>query len=529
MRPSPLNKNKAMRAALLRTPLLAASLIACTAFAQQAAPPGAGASNPGPPNTAPVVPQPASPGPADAPPGQRPPSVGDAQNQAMEALQKSAVWQTYMSVLMDLRGVVQEKDLQTRLEQLDHFQFSAGTKQKLQDLFGNADPLHLKFTRRGPAGGELAFNLDALDHRDADSGDHFHASALRGKALYSKRYTRAHASGLMPLLTFEYGKSLVQFTAKSLGFSADEALGMWDMWFGTASFKLDQLEVDHAQSGTHVVLKSISAGGGITRHGDLIDVDEAFTVKSVNWGKGEVGPVHMAFRFANLDGQTIAAFGEKIKSLGPEAQNQNPQERAALFVKLFKELVLASAGRGAAFEIRDISVGYHHRTAGLSARVTFENLEAGDFDTPGEESGPADKVLPDAPRIEGGAAQRGGPAANPAIPKAVSQKLVARTDIHVPVAMLRDMVSLAVKQGAPAAKAHDAEAKAQERIETTLKQLTQSKMIHVEKGVILSTIEWKAGKMTINGQPFAMPSMPRPPAVPPAPPSPPAGSPPGTP
>ena len=407
----------------------------------------------------------------------QPADIGTAaENQAIQDMQKSALWQAYMAVLMDLKPIFSQDDIQSKLEHLDGFEFSAETRKKLFDLFGNDNPLHLRLSKLANGNAELSFKLDALDHQDAVTGSKSHTSILDGKALYHKHYTQAHIAAAMPLFTFDDGRTL-QLKAGEFSLTADQALGVWGMWFGNAIFKLDYLAIDDSKSTVHVKLNGMSVKADAKRHGKLVDIDEAFDTKSINWGSDEVGPVHMAFTLANIDGKELAAIDEKAKR--QELTSQTDEQKVAAATAMLKDLAVATLTHGGAIEIKDMSVQYHGRTAGLNGRITFDHVLIGDFDTP----------------------------------KLVTDKMVTKLGLHLPMTMAVDLSRMFARQMTKAKHKcctpitdDEVNATAKKELDEVLKNLTQKKWITIRKGIIYSTIDYRAGRLLVNGQSFQMPT-----------------------
>ena len=152
----------------------------------------------------------------------------------------------------------------------------------------------------------------------------------------------------------------------------------------------------------------------------------------------------------------------------------------AVVNRQMKDVAVATLTHGGAIEIQDVSAQYHGKTAGLNGRVTFDHVLVSDFDTP----------------------------------KLVMDKMVTKMKAHMPMAIAVDLTRVFARQKVKAnhkccAPITDDEvnAAAKKELDEVLKTLTQKKWITIRKDVVYSTIDYKAGKVKVNGQVFQMPGL----------------------
>jgi uncharacterized protein YdgA (DUF945 family) len=399
-----------------------------------------------------------------------------AQEQALNELKNSALWQAYVAAWGELAPILSMDNVKARIKQLDGFEFSAETRKKLFDLFGNENPLHLKSKQLKNGSTELAFVWDSFDYKDPKSGSKFHTDALSGKSVFSRRYSKEHTVAAMPSIVFDDGKS-TQLSANGLSYVTDRSSGYSGLWFGTGVAKLDHFAIDDRAKDLHVNVDGVTLKSELKKRGKLVDMDSDSVIKSISWGSDSVGPVHIAFRLSNIDGKEFAAFAEKAKEL-----NQTPPsdaQRAAATTGMLKELGIATLKHGGAIDIPDISVQYHGMTAGLNGRIAFQNVLESDFATP----------------------------------TLIAEKVVARFDLHAPMALVtyvsrafsrKSLETQSEKSGQPVTQqAVDAMAKGM--VDNMMAKPLQEKWIRIENGMLLSTIEFKMGKLYINGQAVPLP------------------------
>ena len=449
-----------MKTAIVHAALLSSLFLACPAWAQDVAPaPADAASSARPQAAAPTAP-------ASAP----------RADQVLEELKKSAIWQAYAACVAELTPVISNSDIKARIQQLDGFAFSAPTRQKLLDLFGNENPLHLKSTVLADGNAEVSFALDALDYRDPQGGAKAHFSALTGKTQYSKRYTRERTVASMPSIRFDDGQT-TQVLASDLSYATNATKGNSGLWLGSAAALLGQLAIDDSAKELHLKITGLSTRSEVKQHGKLVDLGSDSVIKSIHWGKDSLGPVHMAFRVSNMDGKALAALTEKGNELNQSQLTE--AERVARTTGMLKDFALATLKQGSAVDIQDISVQYHGMTAGLNGRVAFSHIEESDFATP----------------------------------SLWAEKLIARFNLHVPMALLteisrtiaRSTLQAQNKDGQPASE-RVVSATAKAMLEKMLEKPLQQKWIRIERDTLVSSIEFKTGKLSINGQAVALPA-----------------------
>jgi uncharacterized protein YdgA (DUF945 family) len=400
-----------------------------------------------------------------------------AQEQALNELKNSAFWQAYMAAWRELAPILSVDSVKAKLKQLNRFEFSAETKKKLFDLFGNESPLHLKSKQLKNGNTELAFVWDSLDYQDAKSGSKIHTSELSGKSVFSRRYSKEHTVAAMPSIVFDDGKS-TQVSANGLSYVADQNRGYSGLWFGTGVAKLDHLAFDDKAKDLHVNVDGVTLKSEVKKRGKLLDMDSDSIIKSINWGNDSVGPVHMAFRVSNIDGKEFAAFVEKTKALN-QTQATDAQ-RAAATVGMAKELGIATLKQGGTIDIQDLSVQYHGMTAGLNGRIAFKNVLESDFATP----------------------------------KLIAEKVVARFDLHVPMALVtyisrkfsRNSLETQSKNSGQPVTDQAVDAMAKGMVDNMMAKPLQEKWIRIENDTLLSTIEFKMGKLSVNGQAVPLPA-----------------------
>ncbi len=385
------------------------------------------------------------------------------------------LFHAYVSVAQELTPVLGIDDVKSRIQKLVRFEFSDETQKKLIALFANAHPLHLttKTLTRGDA--QVSFAVDALEHKNATTGTTLRTPTLSGTAVYSQHYTKEHTATRLPWMIFGDSQTLV--AARDFSYITDRRLGAGGLWLGTGVAKLDQLTIDAAKS-LHLKFDALSSKAEITSHGKLVDLYSDSAVQSINWGSDGLGPLHLTYRVTNIDAKALADLAAKVKAMNI-SDPSDAQNRAAV-VGTFKAFGLATLTHGAVIDIQDASLQYHGMTAGLNGRITFDNIQESDFETP----------------------------------KLVIDKIKAHFEVHVPVALVGDVSrafarsSLQTKHkgGAPVTES-DVDSLAKPMVDKLIDKALKEKWIRIENNTILSTIEFGMGKLSVNGKTLALPGV----------------------
>jgi uncharacterized protein YdgA (DUF945 family) len=408
-----------------------------------------------------------------AAPGARTPQA----NNDLKNMLDSPAWQTYMAVISDLQPLYRhDADLKQTLSKLDTFQFSDETRKKLQDLTGNDNPLHFKTAKLKNGNTDLTVAVDALDFKDAKTGASGHMAEISSKTLFNKSLNKAHTVASLPLFHFETAKTL-QFTAGNFSIVSDQQRDSSGIWIGTGDFKLGQLTMDDGASKMHVTMDELSVKTVVKPHGKSLDVGSDSSIKSINWGSDGLSQVHFAVRMTNLDAKAFAAFQEKARNLNQKGQDFT--QRLIASQSMMRDFG-KSMQHGSAIDIQDVSAKFHGLTGGFNGRITLDNAQDSDFDSPA----------------------------------ALVKKLDVHVNLHIPVGWVIDTfriftrrtLELQNKTGKPVDDATVNIAVTTE-VEKQMSELERKKWIHVEHDTILSSIDFKEGKLLINGQPTPLPNL----------------------
>lgn len=439
--------------------LVASILLACTTFAQEVLPASAISAISSVPATS-----------------QSPVNNTVQENKDFNELQAYAEILTALAPVINPYG-----NIEARINRLIQLEFSTEAKKIFLDLFGNENPLHIDNRKVGNGNTMLSFILDKLDYRDPKSATSVQSLTLTGHVVFNKQFTKQHATASMP--SFDYDNGKTRFAANDFSYIADQTHGSPRLWFGTSSYKLGHLELDNKTPEMHLKLDGISIKESSKKHGEKVDFDIETAIKSINWGGDGAGSAHMAIRFANIDVTRLAKITDR------EEENKlaklTKEERLAANSSISKEFELAMLDRGAAIEIKDLSIKYHEMTAGLNGRISLENMLISDFESP----------------------------------RLIKEKIFAHINVHIPMTLIhlisREFVRNNLEQqrvknmilnvDSPPVTDEMVTKVEKELSDKFMNKLLSEKWVHVQHDILLSTFEIKQGRMSINGHAFSFP------------------------
>jgi TonB family protein len=214
----------------------------------------------------------------------------------------------------------------------------------------------------------------------------------------------------------------------------------------------------------------------VTEKPKTVDMAYESGIKTIAVAGEQVDDLRFAMRFANIDKKAIA----DLKAAGERQQDQlaklSPEQQAEAGKVMMLAFGKAALSRGAAIELDDFSASYHGQKAAVKGRVSFPGATAAD--------------LNDA--------------------KLLMKKLVARLEVRVPIALVREIAGTVVaRQAAQQGGATDPQSIAQLRESATdvvIGKLVGGGFARVENDVLVSTIEWRSGVLTANGKPVPLPA-----------------------
>jgi TonB family protein len=263
---------------------------------------------------------------------------------------------------------------------------------------------------------------------------------------------------------------------RGFAFDANQNRGYAGMWFGEAKGQVADIRIQGKKGEAPPMdMRGMTFTSRVTEKPKTIDMAYESGIKTIAVAGEQVDDLRFAMRLANIDKKAIA----DLKAAGERQQDRlarlSPEQQAEAGKAMMLAFGKAALSRGAAIEIDDISASYHGQKAEIKGRVSFQGATAAD--------------LNDA--------------------RLLMKKLVARVEIRVPVALVREIAgTVAAKQAAQQGGATDPQSIAQLRESGTdivVGKLVGGGFARIENDLLVSTVEWRNGVLTANGKPVPLP------------------------
>jgi uncharacterized protein YdgA (DUF945 family) len=357
------------------------------------------------------------------------------------------------------------------------------TAAKLQAVFGTERPYAIE--RRPAKAGHVVYHatLQPLHYQSASNG-----SADWDEATldfdFDKSGTRLDLHGNWDTLDFQH--PALHATVHGVQLSGQQRRGFAGIWFG---------DVRVRAADAHLVASAPGAGpadaaGDIALHDLLYDWRVSEGRKTVDMGyQGSIGKIvsageevddlRIAIRMANVDKQALAALRKETERQRAMGTGLSADQKAQAMLPLMRRFGAATLAHGASIEIDEISARYHGNKASITGRITAPGASEADL-----------RDLPSA-----------------------LKKLVARFEIKVPLAIVRDIAGAvaakqaAAQQGNAAAVPVPTAQLGQTVTDVIVGKLVGGGFARVENDALVSTVEWRDGALRADGKPVPMPNL----------------------
>lgn len=402
------------------------------------------------------------------------PAAAPAVDTAPAAAKPSPATSALQALLRELQRPEDRKLPATvQLERIATRQPSAATAERLRASFGT--DLLYRLERQPPQAGRTDWRLTipALHHAPAE-GTAFDWTEGRVDFQFNPAGTTARVRGAMDALTAQ--DATARFTARGIVLDSDQKRGSDALWYGKARVAVAGVEVLAREQNMALDLSGLSVDVAVTDKRKTADIGYDLRVGRVAVAGEQVDALRFALRLTNLDKASLLALSDAEARSTAGFETMTPQQQAAALAPLMRGLGKAVLARGTTVEIDEISAAYHGARAVIKGRVALQGATQADLDDP----------------------------------KALLRKLVARFDVRVPVALVREIAgTVAAKQAAQQGKPSDAQSVAQLRQSMTdvvVGRLLGGGFARLDDDVLVSTVEWRNGELRANGKPVPLPT-----------------------
>lgn len=361
-----------------------------------------------------------------------------------------------------------------RMEKLAAQAPSPATADKLRAAFGTDRLVTIERQPAVPGHVDWRVTIPALRYAPPQ-GAAFDWTEGRFDVRMDPAGTTAVTRGAWPSLAAE-GATL-RMALRGFALDSDQHRGGGGLWYGTTRIDIAGLDVQPKGAGQALAATGLHTEIRFTEQPKTADVAYDNRIDRIAVGGEQIDAVHVGLRFSHIDKAALAELADLGAARGAQtdpATPSTPAQRAAAAKPLLRSFAKAALAPGAALDIDDISARYHGEKVALKGRVTLDGATPADLDTAG----------------------------------ALFKKIVARFELRVPIALVREVAGTIVaqqsaQQGTPA----DPDTLArlgQSATDVVVGKLTGGGYARVEDEVLVSTIEWRAGALRANGKPVAL-------------------------
>ena len=414
-------------------------------------------------------------------------------------LLKSKWMASWFAMSREIQAGAKQGNLVQILDAQSTLRYTPETSKLLLEVFGNEHPISV--TRQSGAKGQPHYVVGMASHsyQEAD-GLKIDWSELRGVIDTDKAGRHADATFSWPSMVFD-GPQL-NLGVHDMSFDSKQSLAGDGMWYGNQHIHVNSVVVgkfsfaaanaNAAPSAGDAGVQSTDASspaqaaalridgidfkGGFTRHGKFSDYRHLSTIDSIGYGDEHVEHVNMGLRLLHIDPAVLMRF--KAAAAHVKQAGRTDEQISAATLPIMKEAGKSLIKQGAELVIDDISASYHGHSASLKGRVGFARVVEQDFDAP----------------------------------MTLLKKLVAHFDVRVSLKLVQDVArTIAGKQ----LTATLGQRPAQEDIDRSAKTIASGMLdkavtdgfVRIEDGELRMAIDFKDGKLTVNGKAIPLPNM----------------------
>jgi len=369
--------------------------------------------------------------------------------------------------------------LPLQLDKLAGMRYTPETAAKLRAVFGNEQPF--TFERTPAKAGRLSYRmrLQPLHYTGQDDSRVDWDEAFLDLDM-DKAGKAVELKGRWDTLSAE--DATMRLRAEGMRYTGHQRRSPDRLWFGNGQLRIARVRGDTPRkpnAGMDITLNELSATWRTSEKPKTVDMQFQQRIASIEAAGEKIEDVRFDMRLVNVDRASMAALeaqGERLRR--QQLQAQTPEQQLAAMKPLFLGMGKAVIARGSAIEIDEISARFRGNKASIRGRLGLQGAVEADLKD----------VM------------------------ALVKKIAARFEIRVPVAMVRDISGIvAARQSAQQGAAANGMSVAQ--LGQTMTDVVVGKLLgagyaRLENDVLVSTVEFRNGKLTANGKEVALPKAP---------------------
>jgi uncharacterized protein YdgA (DUF945 family) len=364
--------------------------------------------------------------------------------------------------------------LPAQLDGIASVRYTPQTAAKLRAVFGNEQPFTVE--RQQAKAGRLAyrFALQPLHYTGQDDSRVDWDAALLDLDM-DKAGKTVGFKGHWNTLAAEDAN--LRLSAEGITVSGQQSRSRDKLWFGNGQVRIASVRGVAKPGASAVTMDDVRVGWRSVEHPKSIDMLFQQRIGAISAAGEKVEDIRFDMRFVNIDRASMAALQEAGERRREQLKTMTPEQQLAAMKPLFLDFGKAAIARGSALEIDEISARFHGNKASIRGRVGL--------------LGAVEADLQDM--------------------NTLLKKIVARFEVRVPVAMVRDIAGIvaarqAAQQGTPPNAASAAQF-GQTMTDVIVGKLVGGGFARVENDVLVSTLEVRNGKLTANGKEIGLPKL----------------------
>lgn len=372
-----------------------------------------------------------------------------------------------------------------QLERLAAVRLSPTTRDRLRSEFGTDRLFSLE--RRPSAAGKQAYRASLFPVRVERPGGvtfgwtegYLDMGVNRAGAAYTLHGGIERLGGDSPYSSVTLG---------GITLDAAQKRGFAGLWFGSMQGRIGKLGIRNKIDNTELAIGDMDFALRVTEKPKTIDIAYENRIGSVAMAGQQVDDLRLALRLTNIGKQAVADLRtasdklQKQQAWKGHMATMTPQQRAELVEPLMRDFGEALLARGTVIEVDALSARYHGNKAALKGRIALPGATLADFS-------------------DG---------------KRLAAKMAARFEVRVSLAMVREIAGvvadkevrdkralfLGIDDPQLAAELGQLAETHRKRSEAMIAELLKQGMMRIENDVLVSTLEWKNGRLTANGKPL---------------------------
>jgi uncharacterized protein YdgA (DUF945 family) len=368
--------------------------------------------------------------------------------------------------------------VQVQLERMGAMRYTPDTAAKLRAVFGNEQPFTVERRPAKPGRQLYRMHLQPLHFVDKDNSRVDWDEALLDFDM-DKTGTTVDFSGRWNMAAAS--DATTRLSAENMSLSGDHRRSRDKLWFGNGQFRIGRVRGESPKtpgSGMDLTMKDLRVEWRTIEKPKTVDMQFQQRIASIEAAGEKIEDVRFDMRVVNLDRTAMVALQAASERQREQLKGMTPEQQLAAVMPMLQTFGRSALLRGSAIEIDEISARFRGNKASIRGRFGL--------------AGAVEADLKDM--------------------TALVKKIAARFEIRVPVAMVRDISGIvaarqSAQQGAPANGMSIAQL-GQTMSDVVVGKLLGAGYARLENDVLVSTVEFRNGKLTANGKEVALPKAP---------------------